>query len=140
MEATRRVETAAVEQRPEPRPASGGSATEEDVEALCFVDETAEQCAARNEELRGLRARGKALQHLRSGSVRAGVGRGRAGRLCRRAVVEQVTGAGFVGGRRGRAEPLPHVVRRRDDDLDEEVIEDDDVRRWPRRWRRTLIL
>ena len=55
MEATRRVSEPVME-RPEPRPASGGSATEEDVEALCYVDETAEQCEERNKNLRGLRA------------------------------------------------------------------------------------
>ena len=127
MEATRRVETAAVEQRPEPRPASGGSATEEDVEALCYVDETAEQCAARNEELRGLRAVVRRCNTYDPARYAPVLVEGEQVGFVAAQLLNKLRGPGLSAAVEVGPNPLPHVVRRRDDDLDEEVIEDDDV-------------
>ena len=75
----------------------------------------------------GSAGRGKALQHLRPGAVRAGVGRGEQVGFVAAQLLNKLRGPGLSAAVEVGPNPLPHVVRRRDDDLDEEVIEDDDV-------------
>ena len=101
---------------------------------MCYVDETAEQARAQ----RGARVprpvrRCHPYDPARYAPVLVEGSRSACG-----AQLLNKRGPGPSAAVEVGPNPLPHV-RRRDDDLDEEVIEDDDVRRWRRRWRRTLI-
>ena len=123
-----RVETAAVEQRLEPGPASGGSARRRT--SKLYVMWTRRRSSAR----RAMRSCGvcgpwqrrcNTYDPARYAPVL--VVRGEQVGFVAAQLLNKLRGPGLSAAVEVGPNPLPHVVRRRDDDLDEEVIEDDDV-------------
>ena len=130
MEATRRVATATADPRPPMTEATGGSATEEDIAAMCFVDETEEQCAARNGETKGLRAVVRRCNDYDPARYAPVLVDGEQVGFVAAQLLNKLRGPGLSTAVEVGPNPLPHVVRRREDDDDrdiEEQIADDDV-------------
>ena len=126
-EAQARVAGAFTKPRPEPKPASGGSANEEDVAALCYVDETQEECEKRRGEPvanRGLRDVVRRCNTYDPAQFAPVLVQGEQVGFVAAPLLHKLRGPGLSNAVEVGPNPLPHVVRRSDGEATDEDVED----------------